>query len=40
MLSFENYLRTCTLLLKPKPLGNNGIMKHMKRFKKMAKKDR
>lgn len=36
VLSFENYLRTCKPLLKSKPLGNNGIMKHMERFKKMT----
>ncbi len=36
VLSFENYLRTCKPLMKSQPLGNNGIMKHMERFKKMT----
>ena len=36
VLSFENYLRTCKPLIKSHPLGNNGIMKHMERFKKMT----
>ena len=36
VLSFENYLRTCKSLMKSQPLGNNGIMKHMERFKKMT----
>lgn len=36
VLSFENYLRTCKPLMKSQPLGNNGIMKHLERFKKMT----
>lgn len=36
ILSFENYLRTCKPLMKSQPLGNNGIMKHLERFKKMT----
>ncbi|MFC4094839.1 site-specific integrase [Euzebyella saccharophila] len=36
VLNFENYLRNCTPLMKSQPLGNNGIMKHLERFKKMT----
>jgi site-specific recombinase XerD len=36
VVNFEHYLRTCKPLLKSKPLTNNGIMKHMERFKKMT----
>ncbi len=36
VLNFDNYLRTCKPLMKSQPLGNNGIMKHMERFKKMT----
>jgi len=36
VLSFDNYLRTCKPLIKSQPLSNNGIMKHMERFKKMT----
>ncbi len=36
VLSFDNYLRTCKPLMKSQPLNNNGIMKHMERFKKMT----
>ncbi len=36
VLSFENYLRNCKPLMKSQPLGNNGIMKHLERFKKMT----
>ena len=36
VLNFENYLRNCKPLMKSQPLGNNGIMKHLERFKKMT----
>ncbi len=36
VLSFENYLRSCEPLMASQPLTNNGIMKHMERFKKMT----
>ncbi len=36
VLSFENYLRTCEPLMASQSLNNNGIMKHMERFKKMT----
>jgi len=36
VLSFENYLRNCKPLTKSQSLNNNGIMKHMQRFKKMT----
>ncbi|MGJ8735042.1 site-specific integrase [Zobellia laminariae] len=36
VLGFENYLRKCPPLIKSQPLNNNGIMKHMERFKKMT----
>jgi len=36
VLNFENYLRTCEPLMASQPLTNNGIMKHMERFKKMT----
>ena len=36
VLGFENYLRTCKPLMISQPLGNNGIMKHLERFKKMT----
>jgi integrase len=36
VLSFENYLRACEPLIASQPLKNNGIMKHMERFKKMT----
>ncbi|WP_209403739.1 site-specific integrase [Pseudozobellia sp. WGM2] len=36
IMSFEDYLRTCKPLMKSQPLNNNGIMKHMERFKKMT----
>ncbi len=36
VIGFENYLRTCKPLMKSQPLTNNGIMKHMERFKKMT----
>lgn len=36
VLSFDNYLRTCAPLMESQPLSNNGIMKHMERFKKMT----
>ena len=36
VLNFEHYLRNCKPLLKSKPLSNNGIMKHLERFKKMT----
>lgn len=36
VLSFENYLRTCKPLIKSHPLRNNGVIKHLQRFKKMT----
>jgi integrase/recombinase XerD len=36
VLDFENYLRNCKPLMKSQPLNNNGIMKHLERFKKMT----
>lgn len=36
VLGFENYLRSCKPLMKSQPLGNNGVMKHLERFKKMT----
>lgn len=36
VLSFENYLRTCKPLMKSHPLRNNGVIKHLQRFKKMT----
>ncbi len=36
VLNFEQYLRNCKPLMKSQKLSNNGIMKHMERFKKMT----
>ena len=36
VLNFEQYLRVCKPLMKSQKLSNNGIMKHMERFKKMT----
>ncbi|MDF0708617.1 site-specific integrase [Flagellimonas okinawensis] len=36
LIEFETYLRNCDTLVKNLPLSNNGIMKHMERFKKMV----
>ncbi|UOY05716.1 site-specific integrase [Muricauda sp. SCSIO 64092] len=35
IVDFERFLRTCKPLKKNQPLTNNGIMKHLERFKKM-----
>ncbi|MBO0356213.1 site-specific integrase [Muricauda ruestringensis] len=35
ILEFEDYLRKCPPICKSQPLNNNGIMKHMERFKKL-----
>jgi len=36
ILEFETYLRNCESIVKNIPLSNNGIMKHMERFKKLV----
>tara|TARA_R110002020_G_scaffold323714_2_gene539536 strand:+ start:283 stop:1137 length:855 start_codon:yes stop_codon:yes gene_type:complete len=36
VVDFERYLRTCAPLIRLQPLTNNGIMKHLERFKKMT----
>ncbi|MBO0340183.1 site-specific integrase [Flagellimonas profundi] len=36
LIEFETYLRNCETIVKNIPLSNNGIMKHMERFKKMV----
>ncbi|WP_421824576.1 site-specific integrase [Flagellimonas oceanensis] len=36
LMEFESYLRNCKPLVKHIPLSNNGIMKHMERFKKLV----
>jgi len=36
LIEFETYLRNCDTIVKGIPLSNNGIMKHMERFKKMV----
>ncbi|MDL5511168.1 site-specific integrase [Arenibacter sp. M-2] len=36
VIGFENYLRSCSPIQKHRPLNNNGIMKHMERFKKLV----
>ena len=36
IVEFEYYLRNCPPLCKSQPIKNNGIMKHMQRFKKMV----
>jgi site-specific recombinase XerD len=36
IIDFEHYLRTTTGLDEKRPLSNNGVMKHMERFKKLV----
>lgn len=36
VVEFESFLRNCTSINKTQPLTNNGIMKHMERFKKLV----
>ncbi|MBW8244858.1 site-specific integrase [Muricauda oceani] len=36
VMEFENFLRKCDPINKSQPLNNNGIMKHMERFKKLV----
>lgn len=36
VVGFENFLRDCQPLNKSRPLGNNGIMKHMERLQKLT----
>ncbi|MFC4218996.1 site-specific integrase [Flagellimonas marina] len=36
VVEFESFLRTCTPINKHQPLTNNGIMKHLERFKKFV----
>ncbi|WP_194766467.1 site-specific integrase [Tamlana sp. I1] len=36
IIDFENFLRTCKPLRATQPLNNNGVMKHMERFKKLV----
>jgi len=36
LIEFESYLRNCNPIIKNIPLSNNGIMKHMERFKKLV----
>lgn len=36
VVGFENFLNSCKPLIKSRPLGNNGIMKHMERLQKLT----